>query len=137
MIVGGNDIIIPAPPDVHVAEIILGRVRRLWPDGRFQDVDEEADHALDDIRVVMQGGRCREFFLYRDRPSFEAWERDGATSMNLETMLYFLIADPPTGGRGLLQVTLVCGELNATIQKLVRDLETSFRASQIPRKKAA
>jgi len=136
MIVGGNDIVIPAPPDVPVTDLILSRVRRLWPNGRFQGADEDVDHALGDIYVVMQGGRSREFFIYRDRPSFEAWERDGATPTNLETMLYFLIGDPPADGWGLRQVTLVCGERTGAILNLIGDLESSFRASQISRQAA-
>lgn len=127
-----NDIVLEAPPDAPVAELILGRVRRLWLDAWFQDADEDEVYRLSDIQVVVRGGRSREFYIYQDRSSVEAWKQDGATPENLETMLYFLIGDISNPENGYRQLTLVCGEKTETIRKLILDLNLSFRARQSP-----
>ena len=125
-----NDQIIQAPPAAPVADLILGRIRRFWPEGLFQDAEEDEAHDLHSHRVAIHMGRCREFFVYRDGGSFAAWERDGATPENLETMLYFLIGKPINSEQGSREVTLVRGTLTELIWGLIRDLETNFWTTQ-------
>jgi hypothetical protein len=132
MIVGGSDIILWAPPGVPVAALVLGRLQRLWPQSRFQDIDDETDRDIHDPWVRIHGSRSREFFVYRDRGAVVAWERDGATTANLDTMLYFIIGDDPSGRDGLQEVTMVCGKKTRTIRQLIADLTKSFRSSRIP-----
>ena len=127
MIPGGSDIVIEAPPGTPVADLILGRIRRLWPDGLYQDADDDDAVYIDDPLVAFAGGRSREFFIYRNRIAFESWERDGATPENLDTMLQFLVTPSEERPAGVIEVTLVCGERTETIRALVDDLERSFR----------
>ena len=122
-----NDIVIEARPDAPVGELILSRVRRHWPGGWFQDAEEDQIYRLRDPRVVVAGGRSSEFYIYRDQEAYDAWQRDGATAENLDTMLYFILDDPASVGGDLQEVTLVCGERTDAIQQLIHDLTASFQ----------
>jgi hypothetical protein len=129
MIVGGEDIVLLAPPDVPVADVILRQLRRHWPDAYFQDADREDYGPIDSPVVLIQGGRSREFFVFSNRTAAEAWHRDGATAENANSMLHFLIG--PLGPRGMpRQVTMVCDDSNAEIERLSADLRGSFRGSR-------
>ena len=132
MIVGGSDLILCAPPGVPATALVVDRLRRFWPESRFQDVDEETDRDIHDPWVTVHGSRCVEFFICRDRAAVVAWDRDGATTANLDTMLYFIIRDDPEGRDGLQEVTLVCGKKTRAIRRLIDDLTQSFRSSRIP-----
>ena len=137
MSIGGRDIVIAAPPDVSPAEVVLGYMRRLWPDGFFQDADQEDVHPINSPRVVIQGGLSREFFAFRDSGAVAAWQLDGATPENENSMLHFLVADPPLSKRLPRHVTLVCDELSAAIDQLIADLKMSFRGSRRPASRLA
>ncbi|MEO6808368.1 MAG: hypothetical protein ABI353_04575 [Isosphaeraceae bacterium] len=132
MIVGGSDLVLFAPSNAPVADLILGRIRRLWPDSQVQDVNEDARRSIRDPRVVIRGGLSKEFLIYRDQDAVDAWDRDGATLANLNTMLYFIIGDASQIEEGLREVTLVCGEQTREVQQLVRDLEASFQGKPYP-----
>jgi hypothetical protein len=133
MIVGGSDLIFFAPADVPVVGIILRRVRQLWPLAWFQDPDEDKAHRIDDPRVISHGGESREFLIYRDQAAVSAWDRDGATPENLDSMLYFLIGEASEVEPGRRELTLVCGERTQAIEQLVRDLESDFDAAHSER----
>lgn len=127
MIPGGSDIVIKARPGTPVGDLILGRVRRLWPRGLYQDADQDEVHGLDDPLVAVRGGRSLDFFVYRDRASFDSWERDGGTPENLETMLQFVVSPSGEHLASVIEVTLACGERTEMIRALVDDLGRSFR----------
>ena len=130
MSIGGRDILIAAPPDVSAAEFILRRMRQLWPDGYFQDADEEVYHPVDSPGVLIQGCRSREFFVFINRAAAEAWHRAGATPENTNSMLHFLVEDRPRSRRSPRHVTMVCDELSSTIESLAADLKKSFWGSR-------
>jgi hypothetical protein len=132
MIIGGSDIIIEAPPRVPLADLIIARVRLLWPDSWFQDAEDDEARPMRDPRVVVRGGRSREFFIYRDRASFDEWERYGATPSNMNTMLHFILPDNLAGDNELQTFTMVCGERTAEVEQLARDLDQSFRYAWSP-----
>lgn len=129
---GGRDILIEAPPGVSAADVIIRVMRLLWPTACFQDADHEDFHPIDSHKVMVQGGRSREFFIFVDRASAEAWHRDGATSENSNSMLHFLIDQATGNRRSPRQVTLVCDEYSGPIESLVADLNKSFRGSRPP-----
>jgi hypothetical protein len=132
MIVGGSDLIIEAPPEVPLTDLILARVRRFWPDSWFQDASEDDVYPIGDTRVSVRGGRSKEFFIYRDRAAIEGWKRGGATLSNMNKMLYFIVSDGDAADDEPREVTLVCGKQTRAIKQLVRDLDQSFRNSWVP-----
>jgi hypothetical protein len=136
---GGQDILIEAPPDVPAADVILRCLRLLWPDAYFQDADQEDYHPVDSPRVLIQGGRSREFFVFINRGAAESWNRDGATPENSNSMVHFLVEDRPRSRRSPRHVTLVCDEVSEAIERLAADLKKSFWGSRppMPRNRAA
>jgi hypothetical protein len=126
VMIGGHDIIIDVPPRVPVADLILERVRRLWPDARFRDAEEEDHYAIHDPQILIRGARSKEFLIYRDPAAVEAWDREGATPANLDTMLYFIIGDDVVGRDSPRELTLVCGKKTREIRRLIDDLTKSF-----------
>lgn len=132
MTIGGHDIMMDVPPRVPTVDLILGRIRRLWPEARFQDAEEEDRYAIYDPHVFIGGARSKEFLIYRDLVAVVAWDRDGVTPANLNTMLYFIVRDGASGRVGMSEVTLVCGEKTREIEQFVDDLRKSFRSSRIP-----
>jgi hypothetical protein len=129
---GGQDILIESPPDVLAADVILRWMRLLWPNAYFQDADQDDYHPIDSPSVLIKGGRSREFFVFIDRASAEAWHRDGATPENSNSMLHFLVDDLPRTRNRPRHVTLVCDEVSEAVKSLVADLKKSFRGSRRP-----
>lgn len=68
-----------------------------------------------------------EFFVYRDPEAAKDWEKDGATTKNLNTMLPVLIKAPDKH-TGLREVTVVCDELERLMQQLLSELATQLQA---------
>lgn len=136
---GGRDILIEAPPDVPIVDVILRWMRLHWPDAYFQDADQEEYHPIDSPLVFLHGGLSREFFVFIDAGSVEAWHRDGAIIENANSMLHFLVDAPPRTKNSPHHVTLVCDEVSEAIERLAADLKKSFGESRRPvfRDKAA
>jgi hypothetical protein len=129
MSIGGQDILIEIPPDVSAADVIIRLMRQTWPGARFQDADRDDCNPIDSETVMVQGGRSREFFIFRDERSAEAWHRDGATSENAKSMLHFLVDDRPADPSSPRHVTLVCDEVSGAIESLVADLKDRFQGA--------
>jgi hypothetical protein len=135
MMIGGSDLVLEVPPRVPAAELIIARMRHFWPEALFQDAESDVAHPIQDPWTGLYGSASREFFIYRDRPSFESWQAEGGTDENLDRMLSFLIGnDAAAGSPG--QVTVVCGEQTPAVRRLIEDLQGSFRAYQAPRQAA-
>ena len=66
----------------------------------------------------------REFFVYSDRATAEAWEELGPCAANWNRMLHFLWE--PGGVNASSGVTVVLDELTADTQQLLDDLQASF-----------
>ena len=59
-------------------------MRLRWPNAYFQNADQEDYHPIDSSRVLIQGGRSREFFVFIDREAAAAWDRDVRNAGELE-----------------------------------------------------
>ena len=128
----GIDIILRAPPDVSVVDLILRYFRHCWPGSSFQDADQDDKYHIDDAWVSIHGTTSREFFIYRDRHAADAWAQEGAVASNVNTMLHFLVGDAPEAQADPREVTLVCDQRTDEIERLTVDLETTFRSCQLP-----
>lgn len=140
MIVGGNDVIIEAPPGTPMAALVLESVRRYWPESQFQDADAERHYSIHDDWVKRHARRSREFFIYRDPAAVESWARQGATAANLDKMLYFIMGDQPAGTETPWKMTLVCGRKTQRLQRFIEELSDTlrnFRARRVPPEAAA
>ncbi len=102
-------------------------MRRVWPDGRFQDAEEQQWRALSDPWVLVRGAASSEFFIFRNRLIAEAWDR-GEVPEERSTMLHFLIEPPTDSETGWSQVTLVCDERTERIDRLIEDLKATFQS---------
>lgn len=125
MSIGGYDILLLAPSDEAVGDVILRTTWRHWPDCVFQAANDEKVHRLNEPWVWQVGTAQSEFFIYRNKHAADRWEAEGATRRNLETMLYFLVkrnSDDST----ICFVTLVCGKVTGSVRKLVEELQTGF-----------
>lgn len=130
MSVGGIDIVLPAPANPRLGDVIVYACRRHWPRERcyFQDaLVEDEVHPLDDPWVWTVGTTSREFFVYQNRKAVKSWE-DGPTPKNVNTMLHFLVGEPLASDPSLVEVSLVCDKITPDIRRLVEDLRTSFSA---------
>jgi hypothetical protein len=94
------------------------------------DAEGDRPELIDSRRVMMQGGRSREFFLFEDHDAAESWLADGATAGNANRMLHFLVDEGRKAALSPRQVTMVCDANTAEMRRLAGDLLTSFRGSR-------
>lgn len=132
MDIGGIDIILDVPPRVRAVVLILDRVARLWPNSLFVDAEGTEPRPISDAWVRIHGEACREFLIYRDHAALESWRRDGAVDANANAMLHFLLDEVDNAPDGLRELTIVCDERDAMIDRLVSDLELDFGVDQAP-----
>jgi hypothetical protein len=59
-----------------------------------------------------------EFFIYRDRQSYEKWTKEGASEDNVDTMIHFLLTDKETTEKPVFQVTMVSDTRSGEIQEI-------------------
>jgi hypothetical protein len=130
--IGGIDIVLVAPREVPLADVIVRRMAETWSDGLFEDVDADRSYPLADPSLAIHAGRSKEFFVYRDRAAEKSWEEDGAVPENENTMIHFLIGGRLAGKHGLRQMTIVCDQETDEVKQLVSDLKNIFRAWQVP-----
>ena len=129
MEIGGTDVVLMARPGVPVTEMILRRVQFLWPECVFEDANTGGQHPIWSESVWLYGTGSKEFFVYRDEAAALAWDQDGGTEENLDTMLYFLVEKQPQSGRLAREVTIVCGHPSSDVVQLVEDLVKTFQCS--------
>jgi hypothetical protein len=127
MSVGGVDILLLAPAQECVADLILRACQRHWhgSECHFQHADQAEAHSLREAWVWTRGTASREFFVYRDRQAFSDWGLHGAVRSNQNSMFHFLIGSAVPAS-GLVEVTLVCDRLTGEVKQLVGDLRNSF-----------
>lgn len=130
MIVGGNDIVIEAAPDAWAGELIVARIRRLWPDAWVEDVDGDKAFPIDSAEVRQLAAESRQFFVYEDRAAADAWEQRGGTPDNQDRMIHVMLNDPPAGG--MRSITLVVGAITPDLRQLLDDLAVSLKAARPP-----
>jgi hypothetical protein len=89
--IGGEDIVVETSdrPRSAVLDAVVCCIRRCWP--RAVVVDGITGTRFDSYGAV-PFGLLSELLVYRDEPSFDAWQQLGADSGNANTMIH-LIAD--------------------------------------------
>jgi hypothetical protein len=121
----GYDIILNAPGDVPVGEVVLKSCQRHWPRCVFLDDREDAVRTLDDPRVWRIGTASDEFFVYEDSDAADSWQRQGLTTDNAGQRLYVIVSPHDTSAR-TVEVTLVSAQLTTSVQRIVDDLRHEF-----------
>src|SRR4051812_36537858 len=106
--VGGTDVIFETARQSFDIVPLLDVVSEVWPDGLYQDAKGDAVRPLSSVLADQRVDAAREFFVYRDRPSADSWEKEGWTEQHGNDMVHFLIADD-AARLEVLQLTLVIG----------------------------
>jgi hypothetical protein len=123
--IGGHDWLLLAPPGIPVADIILQRMLREWPDAVFLDADGTVPAPLRDPRVLL-GCQSREFFIFRDEAAARSWDEHGAVPGNANTMFHFVIQPGSDLGWNCQIVTFVFDKKTRQTTRLASDLEAAF-----------
>ena len=92
MQIGGDDHVIDGPASSGEAEFVVSRLGEAWSDLVVQDAESESAVGAQDPSIAAM----REFFVYRSRAAFEAWNRDGASEGNRRTMIHLILGDDST-----------------------------------------
>ena len=129
MEIGGIDIVLAARRNAPVAEIVLRRIRLMWPHCVFEDAERPGCHPISSPWVWFSGTQSTEFFIYRDDEAARAWEEQGATAENQDAMIHVLLGESERAG-SLMDVTLVIGSQSPDISALISDLDRTFRHRQ-------
>ena len=129
MPLGGIDVVLLAPAQECVGDMILRACRRHWPREKclFQEARDEVNvYPLDDPWVWAVGTGSKEFFVYQNEDAVKAWDADGATPANSNTMLHFIVGDADAKDPGMVEVALVCDKLTPDVRALIADLKAAF-----------
>jgi hypothetical protein len=116
--VGGTDVIFETARQGFDFLPILDAVLEIWPDGIFQEADEETTRPLTAILADQRVGTAQEFFVYKDRPSAESWARDGWTQEHGNDLAHFLVVQDAARPE-VVQLTLVVGSATAETVRLI------------------
>ncbi|MEO6809384.1 MAG: hypothetical protein ABI353_09770 [Isosphaeraceae bacterium] len=123
--IGGTDLVFWIRDDVPAADVILRTVRRKWPDYVFQDADDPSMPSKS-ARGWLPRPSGREFFIYYDLAAARSWHEDGATSENLNTMIYVVLGNRTRPAANLRSITIVCGELSGEMRALMDEIQMSI-----------
>src|SRR5437899_868652 len=116
--VGGIDVIFETAQSGFDLVPILDVVAELWPDGLIQNADADGVRRLS-VALADQGTVvAREFFVYKDPPSADSWNKDGWTEEHGNDMVHFLVVENATR-KEVLQLTLVIGSATAEMVRLI------------------
>lgn len=106
--VGGTDVIFDTARQGFDVRLLLDAVIEVWPDGLFQDAEEEGARPLTALLADQGAGAAHEFFVYKDPASADSWEKDGWTEEHGNDMAHFLVMEDAARPERL-QLTLVIG----------------------------
>jgi hypothetical protein len=126
MSTGGQDTVMKAPADLPVADVVLRVFGRHWPACLFQEEGEASYHVLDDQLLWLSLTDSAEFFVYRDAEAARQWDEEGFDASDPNSMLYFIVSPSDQAGRRPREVTLVCGELDEEMLRLIEELKSGF-----------
>jgi len=120
-------VILSAPSNISVGDLILNACRRMWSphDCCFQDALSEQIASLNESWVWLKGAKSKEFFVYKDAEAAESWA-DGPTLANRNTMLHFTIFAIDNDGGEKTQVAVVFDRLDGEMKRFLEDLRTSL-----------
>ena len=117
MTIGGIDIVIPAKTNKNLVEIIIKKMRELWPEAVFQDHGSEEQIPINDIKGCWFDTLHSDqlgFFIYKDDYIALNWDNEPELK---NQMLYFLIDYEHKDEN---YVTIVCDEEDDFINGLVK-----------------
>jgi hypothetical protein len=90
-----------------------------WPESLYQKADEKDAHPVGDVLLHAYDRQIGpDFFIYKDRQSYEIWAREGASPTNEDTLLQFIITDTATPQSPYFQVTMVSDKRSAEIRAM-------------------
>jgi hypothetical protein len=122
--IGGLDLVLETSRQAFDPRLILDVVLDRWPEGVFQNADEETTRSLEAVAAGEDELTSAEFLLYQDEASAQNWALEGRTTANGNQLLHFLIQDEPTSG--LVRVTLVIDELTPEMAGLYHSLSAAL-----------
>jgi len=121
--IGRADIVIPRPVEEEGKRTILRILRAAWSGAIFEDAqsyDEPVELAKLDADALKE-----EFFVYRDARALHAWDEQGGTDDNLDSMIHFLL--------GAVAVTCVVDHREgAETRAIVARIERALEEVQLP-----
>lgn len=123
MNVGGYDTVIALPWEPADRDRVLRFLRNVWPDGLYEDACGPYVGRLSE--ALRFAPPSREFFVYLSPEAWTAWEADGASATNRDTMLHVLGGDE--------EITLVVDRAHGPLDELLEELRHALlRNRDIP-----
>jgi hypothetical protein len=116
--IGGTDVIFETARQGFDLRSILDAALEVWPDGFFQNADEEGVRQLTAVLADQGESATHEFFVYKDEASAESWDRDGWTEEHGNDMAHFLVVEDAPRPE-MLQLTLVIGSATVETVRLI------------------
>jgi hypothetical protein len=104
--IGGVDLIVQGARRGD-ADAVVAALARHWPDAVAHDLDSSPVPAS---AAKLHGA---ELFVYRDRESFDSWQREGATPANAASMVHIVI--------GPNSMTVVTDEEAEGLRDMIRE----------------
>ncbi len=126
----GIDVVLEAPRRSFEPRVLLYVLHQHWPEGVFQEGDDERTRPLKSVMEAGRPLRLSEFFVYNNNVSAESWNREGLTRENVNGMVHFVIRDDATRPDNL-QVTMVVGAMTHEMLRLCSSLSTLFKLAMV------
>jgi len=111
--IGGADILVEGVGALGEGPFIISWLHETWGDLVVQDAAADDAVGPSDPSVATM----REFFVYRSRPDFESWMREGAADDNADTMIHVILGD-----RSTTVVTARAGSQTYRLATALRDI---------------
>ncbi|MBL8796870.1 MAG: hypothetical protein JNM56_23415 [Planctomycetia bacterium] len=116
--IGGIDLSFPLSRAAFRPLTLLDAALDFWPQCQYQGAEDEDARPVRDLLEHEAQLAAAEFFLYRDLDSVNAWDRDGSTPANDNTMIHILVRDHPHDAQAV-QLTVVVDAVTAEIVALI------------------
>jgi len=114
--IGGEDLVLPFPWEPADRNRIVRFFRQLWPDGVYEDANTAYAGRFSD--ALLFAPPSAEFFAYASLEAWAAWEADGATAANQDTMVHVL--GSPSG------ITLVVDRAHGPFEGIWEELSKAI-----------
>lgn len=87
--IGRADIVVPRPVEDDGKSAILRVLLAAWPNAVLEDAEGVEEPA--ELARFESGAMTDEVFVYRDAAALEAWNEDGGTDDNADSMIHLLL----------------------------------------------
>ncbi len=87
--IGRADVVIARPVDENGKAAILHILCSAWPDAIVEDAESDDEPVA--LREGSTDALTSECFVYRDADALRAWDADGGTETNLDSMIHLLL----------------------------------------------